>query len=129
MKRLISMILLLSSCMAFAAGVPVGIAPLPMMQFNQGGIPCSGCKLFLYAAGTTTKQLGYTDSTGTVVQTDPVILDVNGQAQIWLQGGLSYKYTLSPSTDTDPPTNPYWTIDNVSNSNSISTKALIFTVN
>lgn len=129
MKRLITLILLLSSCMAHATGIPVGIAPNPQFQINQGGYPCAGCKIYTYAAGTTTKQVAYTDSTGTVPQTDPIILDVNGQAQIWFDASKSYKYTVSPPTDTDPPTNAYWTIDNVSNSNSISTKALIFTVN
>jgi hypothetical protein len=33
---------------------------------------------------------------------------------IFLSPGKSYKFVLSPSTDTDPPTSPIWTQDNIS---------------
>jgi len=111
---------LLFSGLLNAAPVGVSISPLPIFQFNQGGIPCAGCRLFQYAAGTTTKQNTYTASTGTTPNANPIILDSNGQAVVYLQTGLNYKYTLSPSTDTDPPTNPYWTEDNIFNNNVIA---------
>jgi hypothetical protein len=39
---------------------------------------------------------------------------------IWLTAGLSYKFVFAPSTDTDPPTSPIRTIDNVSGVNDTS---------
>lgn len=93
----------------------VSLSPLARMQFNQGGIPLAGGKLFTYAAGTTTKLATYTDSFGATPNTNPIILDANGQCDIWLTDTVAYKFVLSPSTDTDPPTNAYWTKDNISN--------------
>ena len=84
--------------------------------FDATGIPLSGGKLFTYAAGSTTKQNTYTDSTGATPNANPIILDSAGYANVWLDQTLIYKYTLSPATDTDPPTNPIWTIDNVNGS-------------
>lgn len=93
----------------------VSLSPLARMQFNQSGIPLAGGKLFTYAAGTTNKLATYTDSTGGTPNTNPVVLDANGQCDLWLSDGVAYKLVLSPSTDTDPPTNAYWTKDNISN--------------
>jgi hypothetical protein len=91
----------------------VTLAPLAKQQFNQNGVPLAGGKLFTYNAGTTTKALTYTDSTGDTPNTNPIILDSNGQCGVWLLPTNAYKFVLSPSTDTDPPTNPFWTVDNV----------------
>ena len=91
----------------------VNLAPLPKLQFSQNGVPLAGGKLFTYAAGTMNKQTTYTDSTGAAPNTNPIVLDANGQCDCWLLAGTAYKLILSPSTDTDPPTNPYWTEDNV----------------
>ena len=89
------------------------LSPLPVMQFNQGGVPLNGGKLFTYIAGTTTKLTTYTDATGGTPNTNPIILDSNGQCSVWLVPSVSYKLTLSPATDTDPPTNPFWTEDHI----------------
>jgi len=90
------------------------LSPWPNVHFedNNGNL-CTGCKLFTYAAGTTTKQNTYTSSTGGTANVNPVILNSRGEANVWLTPGLSYKYVLSPSTDTDPPTNAFWTVDNI----------------
>jgi hypothetical protein len=97
------------------------------MQFNQGGVPLAGGKLFTYAAGTTNKQATYTDSTGSTPNTNPIILDSNGQCDLWLTDGVAYKLVLSPSTDTDPPTNAYWSKDNISTTQ-LNTTLLSLTV-
>lgn len=96
------------------------VSPPPWLQFFINGLPLTGGKMFTYAAGTTTKQATYTDATGSQPNTNPIILDTNGVAGgtgttpgVWLGPGLSYKFVLSPSTDTDPPTNPYYTVDNI----------------
>jgi len=95
--------------------VAVSLSPLPVFQFNQGGVPLAGGLLFTYIAGSTTKLATYQDSAGNTPNTNPIVLDANGQCVLYLQTGLNYKLTLSPATDTDPPTNPYWTEDNIYN--------------
>lgn len=92
----------------------------PKMQFNQGGVPLAGGKLFTYISGTTTKQATYTDATGGTPNANPIVLDVNGQCDLWLVAGENYTLVLSPSTDTDPPTNPYWTENGISSGPPIS---------
>jgi len=91
----------------------VGLSPLPVLQFNQGGIPLAGGLLFTYEAGSVTKLASYIDSTGITPNTNPIVLDANGQCSVWLTENVGYKLVLAPATDTDPPTNPYWTEDNV----------------
>ena len=92
----------------------VTLSPLIKQQFNQGGIPLAGGKLFTYAAGTTTKLATYSNPNGTP-NTNPIILDANGQADVWLASGVHYKMVLAPSNDADPPTNQYWSVDGVVN--------------
>ena len=82
-------------------------------QDTAAGAPASGYKLFTYAAGTTTKQSTYTDSTGGTQNTNPVVLDTNGNANLWLDPALKYKFEFALPTDTDPPTAPIWTVDNI----------------
>jgi hypothetical protein len=94
----------------------------PCPQFvDAAGDPAVGDKLFFYAAGTTTKQNTYTDSTGTVANTNPIILDALGQPseEVWFENGLIYKMVWAPSTDTDPPTNPIRTFDNLTGINDV----------
>lgn len=82
-----------------------------------------GNKLFFYVAGSVnTKQNTYTDSTGTVANTNPIVLNSLGipTNEIWFTAGLSYKVVYAPSTDTDPPTSPIWTIDNLRGINDIT---------
>lgn len=75
--------------------------------------PLVGGKLFTYQSGTVIKQNTYTDATGVTPNTNPVILDARGEASVWPDVTLTYKYTLAPANDTDPPTNAIWTIDGV----------------
>jgi len=72
-----------------------------------------GGLLFTYVAGTTTKIATYKDQVGTL-NTNPVVLDYRGEANVWLDQTLTYKFVLSPQGDTDPPTKPIWTVDNIS---------------
>lgn len=97
------------------------ISPLQKLRFvDSNGIALAGGKVFTYAAGTTTKQATYTDSSGLTPNPNPIILDSRGECACWLTPGQVYKFTLSPSTDTDPPTNPIWTVDNVSGIDDLS---------
>lgn len=105
----------------------------PIQQFfSSAGAELSGGKLFFYAAGTTSKQNVYTDNTGATAFPNPIILNTRGEPTVsgaslgvWLTTGLGYKVVLSPSTDTDPPTNAIWTIDNVSSGSSGSGPAYV----
>lgn len=91
------------------------LAPVARQLFlnPSNGAPASGFKLFTYAAGTTTKLATYTDASGGTPNTNPIIMDSLGECGLWLTPGLAYKFVFSPPTDTDPPTNPIWTVDNI----------------
>jgi hypothetical protein len=90
------------------------LSPLAKCQFfDNNGRPLVGGKLFTYEAGTTTKLATYTDSGGMSANTNPIILDFRGEANIWIPPNVPYKYVLAPATDTDPPTNPIWSVDDV----------------
>lgn len=98
-----------------SATVTSAISVDPVQHFTDGnGALLSGGKLFTYAAGTTTKQATYTDSTAGTTNTNPVILNSRGEANVWFDQSKAYKLVLAPSTDTDPPANPIWTVDNLS---------------
>lgn len=71
----------------------------------------AGRLLFCYEAGTSTKAVTYSDIGGTP-NTNPIVLDANGRATIFVDAG-SYKWVLAPPTDSDPPVSPIWTRDNV----------------
>ena len=70
-----------------------------------------GAKLFTYGVGTTTKKTSYQNFDKSTANTNPIVLDANGECSLWLDG--KYKLVLAPSNDTDPPASPYWTIDSV----------------
>lgn len=89
-------------------------------NFTVSGVPASGYKLFTYLAGTTTKQTTYQDNAAVTPNANPIILSSQGYpasggsiVEIWLTQGVNYKFVLAPSTDTDPPSSPVWTRDNI----------------
>lgn len=91
----------------------MNLSPLPVQRFYSNiGLPLVGGKLFTYAAGTTTKIATYQNQSGTP-NTNPVILNFRGEANIWLDPTLTYKFVLAGPLDTDPPTNPIWSVDNL----------------
>lgn len=81
---------------------------LPIFRaFTANGAPLVGGKLFSYAAGTSTPQATYTDASLSVPNANPVILDANGQAPVWLSA-LGYKLILQDSLGV-----VQWTLDNI----------------
>jgi hypothetical protein len=80
--------------------------------FDNNGRPASGYKLFTYAAGTNTKLDTYV-AAGGGLNTNPIILDFRGEANVWLPPNVAYKLVFSPPSDSDPPTAPIWTVDNI----------------
>lgn len=91
------------------------LAPNPWFTgFDDDGNIVPGGLLFTYAAGTATKKNTYTDVLGQFANTNPIVLDDAGR----VPSGLfllpsSYKFILAPADDTDPPTNPIRTQDNI----------------
>lgn len=76
--------------------------------FDANGLPLTGGNLYTYQAGTTTPQDTFTNSAGTV-NANPVVLDANGYADVWIDPTVSYKFVLEDSLS-----NVLWTVDNVS---------------
>lgn len=87
------------------------LTPSPKMQFfDANGNPLAGGKLYSYASGTSTPLTTYTDSTGLSANTNPIILDSRGEANVWL-GGNNYTLTLKTATDV-----LIWSVDGVNGS-------------
>lgn len=92
----------------------MNLSPLPIQKFfDNDGNPLVGGLLFTYRAGTSTKVATYIDSTGVTPNTNPIVLDFRGECRLWIDPQQSYKFVLSPRGDTDPPTKPIWTVDNI----------------
>ena len=87
---------------------------MPLLQGLRIWVPAyPGAKLFAYAAGTTTKIDTYTSSALSTPNANPVVASADGLfGNVFLSPNLAYKFVLAPSTDTDPPTNPIYTVDN-----------------
>lgn len=90
----------------------VALLIIPRVQFlDSSGKPLAGGKVFTYQAGTTTPQATFVDSTGTIQNANPVILDAGGMAVIFL-AAQSYKIKVQNSAGVDQ-----WTVDNVQSFN------------
>lgn len=84
------------------------VTPTAKAQFiDAAGVPLAGGFLYTYAAGTTTPQATYTDSAASTPNSNPIVLDSRGEANIWLSSS-NYKFKLCDSTNTE-----IWTVDNI----------------
>lgn len=81
--------------------------------FGNNGEPLVGGLVFTYAAGTTTP-IATASNQGGTPNTNPIVLDFRGECDIWGDPSLTYKLVLAPPDDTTPPTNPIWSVDNIS---------------
>jgi len=89
------------------------LAPALKQKFwTNNGTPAAGYKVFTYAAGTDTKLDTYQSPNG-ARNSNPITLDFRGEASIWLPPNVAYKFVYSPPNDTDPPTSPIWSVDDV----------------
>lgn len=83
---------------------------LPVLRqrfFDANGDPLAGGKLYSYSAGTATPLATYTDASGGTPNANPVVLDANGEANVWIADAY-YKFILKDSNDVTQ-----FTIDNV----------------
>jgi hypothetical protein len=86
------------------------LSAVPKLQFfDNSGNPLVNGKLYTYAAGTTTPLATYTDSTASTPNTNPIILNSRGEANVWL-ASTSYKFVLKTSADVE-----IYTVDNITN--------------
>ena len=84
------------------------LSPSPKLQFfDANGNPLVGGKLYSYAAGTTTPLATYADYNGSTTNTNPVILDSRGEADVWLSSSY-YKLKLTDSNNVE-----IWTVDHM----------------
>ena len=84
------------------------VTPTAKAQFiDAAGVPLAGGFLYTYVAGTTTPQATYTDSAAATPNSNPIVLDSRGEANIWLTGA-SYKFKLTDANGTE-----IWTVDNI----------------
>lgn len=85
------------------------LTPTPKQQFLDGnGNPLVAGKVYTYAGGTTTPITTYTDQAGATANTNPIILNSRGMADIWLQPTIAYKFVITNSTDVQQ-----YTTDNI----------------
>jgi hypothetical protein len=85
------------------------LTPTPKQQiYGSDGNPLVGGKIYTYAAGTTTPLATYTDAGGLTANTNPIILNSLGQANIWLAPSSSYKFSVFTSADV-----LLYTVDNI----------------
>lgn len=91
------------------------LSPAPKLQFfSANGDPLVGGKLYSYQAGTTTPLNTYTSQTGGSANTNPIILDARGEANVWLTANIAYKLKLTDANDVE-----VWTVDNISNQDAL----------
>jgi len=79
-----------------------GVNLIPQIKFrytDNNGNPLVNGKVFTYVTGTTTMLGTYTDSSGTVLNTNPIILDARGEADIFLKAGKAYRITVKDEND------------------------------
>lgn len=68
--------------------------------FDLNGDPLAGGKIYTYAAGTSTPLSTYTDATGAVANTNPVVLDARGEASIFWDS-VQYKVVVTDADDVE----------------------------
>ena len=85
--------------------------------FDANGNPLALGNLYYYIAGTTTLQNTYSDSAGTILNTNPIVLDGSGRLQVdvYLGSAEDYKEVLATSNVTVSP----WPDDNIVRATSI----------
>ena len=94
------------------------ISPTPKLQFlDANGNPLVGGKLFTYIAGTTTPKTTYTTAAQSTANTNPIILDARGEANVWLLAGEAYKFVVQNAASVTQ-----YTVDQITSAGTMSTQ-------
>ncbi len=113
MKRALLILALCAIALAQKTAMPTA----QVQYFDNAGIPCIGCKLYTYIAGSTTFQSTYSVATGGAANTNPVVLDTAGRANVWTTPGLSYHFVLCTAAGgafaCTPSGISIWDVDNI----------------
>ena len=92
------------------------ISPTPKLQFlDANGAPLSYGLLYTYVAGTTTPKTTWIDAAQSTPNTNPVLLDSRGQADVWLNAGEAYKFVVLNSSSVTQ-----YTVDNITGAGTMS---------
>lgn len=92
------------------------LMPMPIMEFfDNNGNPLSGGKLYAYLTGTSTATPTYTDAAGLTANTNPVVLNARGEASVWLDPAITYKFILRTSLGAQ-----LWSVDGVTTNASLA---------
>lgn len=68
---------------------------------TTAGLPLTAGLLYTYQAGSTTPLTTYTDPSGLIANTNPIVLGVDGRPpqEIWFADGYNYKFVLADSAN------------------------------
>lgn len=78
---------------------------IPRIRFvDDDGDPVAGGWLYTYKAGTTTQLATYADSTGLVANPNPIQLNADGEAVVWLGDTDNYDFRLENASNVTMPT-------------------------
>jgi hypothetical protein len=95
------------------------LRPYPKFKgFDTAGNALDGGLLYTYVAGTSTNLATYTTPAASVANANPVVLDANGEADVWFLA-RDYKLVLKNSAGVTQ-----WTVDNFDGSNLTVTGAI-----
>lgn len=67
--------------------------------FDSNGDPLAGGKLFVYVANSVTPTTTWSDQAMTQPNSNPIILDANGEANVWILEATLYKFVLKDVDD------------------------------
>lgn len=80
----------------------------PKFSVHYLGAALASGTVNTYVTGTTTPKTTYTTQAGDVANANPVVLDSNGQADIWLATDARYRFVVKNSAGTT-----LWTVDGI----------------
>ena len=82
--------------MAIEYPKPIAVTPVPNVRYREftkcGQKPLAGGKIWTYEANSTTPKVTYKDPYGITPNTNPIILDAAGEADIYLNG--TYRFVV-----------------------------------
>jgi hypothetical protein len=70
--------------------------------FGTTGLPLASGQIFTYQAGSSTPLTTYTDNSGLIPNTNPIILGTDGKipSELWLTEGYNYKFVVQDANST-----------------------------